>query len=445
MKHLGRVRRMHPATLAFCVGVAISVVVWVAVGRHQWFVADDWAFLVTRERMRILSGYDDMLLAPQDGHWMTPAILVFRVLRWSTGYRSYWPYLAVLLASHLAIVLCVRSICLRLRVNPWTATLICGVLLVFGSGWENILFAVQITYNFTLLGFLAQILLTDHDGPVDRRDVIGSGLAVIGTMSSGFGPFFILGIAVFLGLRKRWAAMAVAVLPQGLAYAWWWFVWGDDAAADKAGRAYHLAPRFALDGLLHTFQGLVVSPWLAGGAGVLALTMLVWRRIDWPRRQMMVTLAVTAVVMYLGIGVERAAIGLESAVQSRYMYMAAMLVAPILALGLDQAVRFAPWAIWLPRLLLVVAIGQNIHELRGQGGDWARESRDEQRIASLLAGYDRTAEADHLIRPLPNSPDISVGDIPELVARHAIVPRTPTTPAEIAEVDRILKLAPASP
>ncbi len=44
------------------------------------------------------------------------------------------------------------------------------LLLVFGAGWENLMFAVQIVYNISLLAFLGQSLLVDHDGPVDRRD-----------------------------------------------------------------------------------------------------------------------------------------------------------------------------------------------------------------------------------------------------------------------------------
>ncbi|HLM16351.1 MAG TPA: hypothetical protein VK549_00935, partial [Acidimicrobiia bacterium] len=39
-------------------------------GRDHWFIADDWAFLLAREHLRVSSGFDDMLLTPQDGHWM---------------------------------------------------------------------------------------------------------------------------------------------------------------------------------------------------------------------------------------------------------------------------------------------------------------------------------------------------------------------------------------
>lgn len=429
-------------TIAFWAGVAASCVVWWYVGRDQWFIRDDWGFLITRQEMLAGGGWDSMLMIPQDGHWMAPALLVFHWLREAFGYGSYWPYLIVLLASHLGIVLCARALCRRLGVQPWTTTLMCGVLLVLGYGWENLLFAVQITYNFSLLAFLAQVLLADHDGPVDWRDGVGAALAVVGVMSSGFGPFFIFGIAVFLGLRRRWTAMAVAVVPQALAYAWWWVTWGADPAADEAGRAFSGVPRFTVRGMLQAFGGLSGTLWLAGGAALLTAAILVWRPVDWWRRSMMLALAATPVVMYAGIGVERAALDAPSASASRYAYMAAMMLAPMLALGLDQAGRFAPWAVWVSRALLVLSIGRNVAVLDDLGGAWAARAREEQRLIALIAGSGRMEQVDPLLSPLPYTLDVRIKDIPDLVARNAVEPRQPATPEELAAVEQALRLSP---
>ena len=96
------------------------------------------------------------------------------------------------------------------------------LLLVFGAGWENLVFAVQIVYNFSLLAFLGQMLLVDHDGPLDRRDGFGVLVSLVGVSSSGFGPFFGFGVGLLLVLRRRWLAAVVAVVPQALAWIWWW-------------------------------------------------------------------------------------------------------------------------------------------------------------------------------------------------------------------------------
>ena len=58
----------------------IGVLIVIVIGRNQWFARDDWAFLFTRERLHETAGLDAMLLEPQDGHWMTWPILVFRAL-----------------------------------------------------------------------------------------------------------------------------------------------------------------------------------------------------------------------------------------------------------------------------------------------------------------------------------------------------------------------------
>ena len=59
------------ARWAFRVLLIGSLVVLYLVGRHQWFIRDDWAFVFTREKVHQASGLDDMLFMAQDGHWMT--------------------------------------------------------------------------------------------------------------------------------------------------------------------------------------------------------------------------------------------------------------------------------------------------------------------------------------------------------------------------------------
>ncbi len=76
---LTRVEADRTARWAMWVAWPLGVLTIVVIGRDQWFARDDWAFIFTRQRMREVGGLDEMLLAPQDGHWMTWPILVFRV------------------------------------------------------------------------------------------------------------------------------------------------------------------------------------------------------------------------------------------------------------------------------------------------------------------------------------------------------------------------------
>ena len=156
------------ARRVFLVAIAGAIVAWYVAGRRQWFIRDDWAFLITRNYMRDVAGWQRWLFEPTAGHWMTVPLLIYRGLRNLFGLDSYWPFLAVNLALHLGIVLAVRQLVRRAGAAEWTNTLVCTALLVFGAGWENIVFAIQITCNLSLLAFLVQMLLVDHEGDVDR-------------------------------------------------------------------------------------------------------------------------------------------------------------------------------------------------------------------------------------------------------------------------------------
>ena len=148
---------------------------------------------------------------------MTPPILIYRGVQNLFGIDSYWPFLVPTMLVHVATVLLVRVLCRRCGVSAWTTTLMCAALLVFGSGWENIVFGIQITYNLSLCAFLAVLVLVDHDGAPDRRDVLAAVVGLIGVMSSGFGPFFVVGAAVFVVVRRRpWRTLLLVVGPQAL-------------------------------------------------------------------------------------------------------------------------------------------------------------------------------------------------------------------------------------
>ena len=419
--------------------LGLIVLVWV--GRHQWFIRDDWAFLFSRDRFRETGGLDTMLLEPQDGHWMTWPILMFHAIRGVFGIGSYLPFLVVLWATHLGIVLLARAWMRRLGVSAWTTTLVTAVLFVFGAGWENLVFAVQIVYNVSLLAFLAQTLLVDHDGPVDRRDVAGAGLSLIGVSSSGFGPFFGFGVGLLLALRRRWRAALVAVVPQAIAWLWWWFTWG----ADPAGAPGNAGPRFIWSFVQHgvwaTFGSLTGTAILAWPAFLLCVAMVVWPHTGAARRVPMIAMLATSIVMFAGIGLRREVFGVLAAGWPRYQYMAAMMVAPVLAVGLDQARRFAPWAKWVPRVVLVVALARNVVWLDDGGDYWGSLAEADRRTFSLVAATDErlTVPPDGWMSEV--SPDVQIRDLDELVSSGAIEPRAAATDEERAIVQRAIEQA----
>jgi hypothetical protein len=156
----------------------------------------------------------------------------------------------------------------------------------------------------------------------------------------------------------------------------------------------------------------------------------------------MVAMLVTAVVMYAGIGARREVFGLGAATWSRYQYVAAMLVAPTLAVGLDQARRFAAWARWVPRVMLVLVIARNVQWIDQRAGHWADLTANDRRLMSLVAGSDRLDEVPPTQSISLDSPDVRVDDIGLLVDDGAITPTRATAPDDRAAVDALLGVSP---
>src|SRR4051812_17937420 len=160
-------------------------------------------------------------------------------------------------------------------------------------------------------------------------------------MSSGFGPIFMVGVGVFLVMRKRWKALIVAVLPQAVAYGWWFLFWEADPAKDSRPGSTAQLPAFVAKGVGATFDAMVGLPGLGGVALLATLVVALSARFGPRVRSVCCAMAATTVVMFLAIGVERIGFGLSIATSSRYLHVAAMMLAPVFALAIDQLARIS--------------------------------------------------------------------------------------------------------
>src|SRR5262245_9733635 len=133
-------RGSSAALIAFGALLVGAGIFFLVVGRHEWFGRDDFQFLVTRT---VTSPYD--LFRPHDQHWVTIPVVVYRLLWWAFGIRSYFPYQVLVVALHLGVALLCWFVMRRAGVRPWTATLVGSVFALFGAGWWNIVVAFQIT------------------------------------------------------------------------------------------------------------------------------------------------------------------------------------------------------------------------------------------------------------------------------------------------------------
>jgi hypothetical protein len=228
-------------------------------------------------------------------------------------------------------------------------------------------------------------------------------------------------------------AAIVAVVPQALAWSWWWLTWGADPAGDSTASL-----RFVVDwtehGLWAVFGSMAGSGLLAWPAVLLCIAVAVWSGTGAERRAPMVAMLATVLVMYVGIGTRRESFGVLASAWPRYQYMAAMIGAPTLAFGLDQIKRFASWARWIPRTILLIAIVRNVAWMDDGAKYWAGLSSADRRLFSLVAGSDARLAVAPDRRMSTFSPDVLVIDLDELVADGAIDEIPPVTPEQRAAV-----------
>jgi hypothetical protein len=299
--------------------------------------------------------------------------------------HSYVPYQALVVILHLTAVALLWLVTCRAGVRPWVATIIAPVLVFFGAGAENILVAFQIAFVGAFVFGLAQLLLADHDGPIDRRDWWGLLAGLAGLMCSGVAVTMtiVVGLAVLLRRGRRgWRIALFHTVPLATAY----IVWSQLAEKGQSAGQYRSESalqvvKFVGIGIGTTFRGLARSPVLGIALGLLLIGGLVLAYRTYGQRPLrhrgaaLIALLVGAAVFLVITGLARSGqpvlirlargTGPARARESRYVYLIAAMLLPSFALAVDTIIRrWRQFAIPVLALALIGVPGNLSHLLR---------------------------------------------------------------------------------
>ena len=350
----------RPWFAVLVVAAVASIPVLLRDGRHQWFFLDEWSFLVNRGFSKPRT-----LFEAHNGHWVTVPVIVYRVLFRIWGLNTYRPYQLAAMIVHLTVVLLMWAVMRRLNVRPWIATAVSAAFILFGSGAGNILFGFQITLTGSIACGFAHLLLADHDGPVDRRDGVGLAFGFVGLMCSGVGVAMVAMVGAATLLRRGWRVAMLHVVPLAVAYVVWYVAFPSDTPRTYSF-TFHVL-RFVEEMGRGAFVGFgqnrVVGIALAG----LAIVGLGWlvRRAQRERTLQPLAVPLALVIGFLTFAFVTAVArvdvgGVASAASGRYVYVAAALLLPMIAFGIEAFARRQAALAIAALVLLAVGVPGNV-------------------------------------------------------------------------------------
>jgi hypothetical protein len=365
--------------IAFAFVELVALPVLLITGRKRWFFGDDWFFLTQTTK----GGFGSVFRTNTYGHWMTLPILAYRLLWWLFGLRHFKAFLLLVIVLHLTVAALLRLVMRRGGAGPWISTIAASMLVFFGPGAFNIFVPFQITFDGSLAFGLSHLLLADHDGKFDRRDIVGMVCGLAGLMCSNVSIAMVATVGLAVLLRRGWRMALLHTAPLGAIYVAWWFVYarGAHGLLGKRASLGELVP-FIWKGLRQTFEHLGYFPivGLVLAAIFVAGLVVAWTQVtDVARSRYAAATALAggAVVFIASAGLLRAspAITHDAGYLPRYVYVSAAMLLPALAVAITALTRRWRQIAPIPIIALLVGLPGNYHELTSYGARFPRNYR----------------------------------------------------------------------
>ncbi|MGO9875595.1 MAG: hypothetical protein ACLPVY_17565 [Acidimicrobiia bacterium] len=361
--------------------------------------------------------------------------LVFRVLYWMFGLHSYLPYQLCSIGLHLVAAALLRVVMRRAGVDPWIATAAATLFVLFGSGSQDILIAFQITFTGALVFGLTQLLLADHDGPIDRRDALGLLAGFGALLCSDVSIVMVAAVGVACLLRRRWRAAALHTVPLAVTYVVWMRTYGRPARTDLHVRQIVRSVRTTFTKSFGAMGQIPFLGWVLAAMLVVGLA-IAWRDTNRNERHQrlsaVVALAIGAAIFAGILAITRFGLGAQFAASSRYLHIIAALVLPSLTVAADALARRRRALGVVAIALFLVGIPGNVADISHNVGP-ANRYREERRVIGALSHMALARDVPASLNPTPTfAAEVTVGWLLDGARNGRIPPAGRATPTERA-------------
>jgi hypothetical protein len=401
---LSEVRVPHARLLVVIAAVAVSGTILVLT-RSYTFYFDEWGFILGSPDWTLPTYFQ-----PYNGHPAMLTRLLYTALLATVGLRSYLPYMAVLLALHATSVVLLFEL-VRRRAGALIGIACAALLLVIGAGWENLLWAFQMSFVGSVACGLGVLLALESNAK--WRMPIAAVLLSVSLTFSAIGLFFGLAATVRLIATRDRRRDLLWLVPVGIVFGAWFLTYGLHGTGSAAGTSttnLSVLPLYTLWGLGASVSGLIGE---GGWLGILLLVIaaaavgFTWWRGGWD--SFALGIAIALVAFYLVTGLVRGQIGYEQSGAGRYVYVGAVFW--LILLG--DAARRLPWhGTWRPAMVALLFLacfnsGAVLVEFgTAKAAQMQRQMADLQALAAMKGDrcLNPSAAVDTLVMPVETDP-----------------------------------------
>ena len=314
-ERIGQSIAQRPDIIVWSIFCILALILLERLRAPRTFFFDEWNFIFQRRQ-----GSVDDFLAPHNGHLSLLPVSFYKIALSLFGMNHYRPFRIAGLFVHLLVASLVYGY-IRSRLGA-VAGLATGVIvLLLGSGWQNILWPFQIGFMGSMAAGVGTWILIGAGTP--RRDrwasiALGAGLA-----SSGLGVAVVIGTAARLAVDRQWRRLILIVGPPTVLYLIWYMTYGESQGTTDN---LPLLPRFAANEAASSMAGLAGRS-LTWGRVLICITIAVAIVVVFRHRKISGAIAAPLVCVtanWLLIGYSRAQGGEYGA--SRYVYIGGVLI-----------------------------------------------------------------------------------------------------------------------